>query len=93
LKGKHKVTIRSEHFIFTDEQIAGMTTLLVDDDDPDASTIVWNNETAGLIAIVRASASAAELRSLLKYFDMVRIDWLGVLGYEEDNVSLNQHPG
>ncbi len=75
--------IKPEHILYTDEQLANMTTLIVADDDPDAPTVVLNSETGQLIAVVRASTPEEDVTLLREFFDIVRIDWLGVLGYEE----------
>jgi len=80
------MTIEPEHILYTDKQLADMTTLIVADDDPDAPAIVWNSETGQLIAVVRASDPDEDLKCLRECFNISRINWLGVLGYKEDSL-------
>jgi hypothetical protein len=80
------VTIRPEHILYTDEQLSGMEVVVVDDHDPDAPTIMMDRNRGCLVALVRNSSPSEDERLLRQFFDIVRIDWLGVLGYEPNRL-------
>jgi len=74
--------IKPEHIIYTDEQVANMAVLIVEDRDPNALSIQLNHDTGQLIAVVRTSSPEEDLEDLRESLTMIRIDWLGALGYE-----------
>jgi len=80
------MTIKPEHVLYTDEQLRNMEVVVVEDDDPDAPTIVLDGDRGCLIALVRRSWPEEDERLLRQFFDIVRVDWLGVLGYEPERL-------
>jgi len=76
--------IRPEYMVYTDEQMAGMAVIITTDEDPDAPSVALNSDTGQLIAIVRKSFAIEDEANLRENLNIVRIDWLSVLGYDEN---------
>jgi len=66
-----------------------MVAITVEDDNPDAPTVVMDEETGLLYAIVHESFVEEEERLLRENFAIMRIDWLSVLGYQERTTGLS----
>jgi len=73
--------VKPEHIVYTDEQIANMIVRVVDDSKIDGSHLIVNTETGQLMALVRKSFAAEDEQYLRESLNILRIDWLGVLGY------------
>jgi len=66
-----------------------MVAIAVEDNNPDAPTVVQDEETGLLYAVVHESSAEEEERLLRENFSIMRIDWLSVLGYEDKTIELS----
>lgn len=76
------MTIRQEHIIYSDEQIKNLVIFTIDDDDPDGPHLAHNAETGELAAFVRRSCAAEDEKAIRRDLEILRFDWLNVLGYD-----------
>ena len=56
---------------------------------PDAPTIAMHQENGQLMAIVRRSSAQQDEKQLRENLDILRIDWLGVLGYDYEELGFS----
>ena len=74
--------IRTEHIIYTEDQIQNLVILVIEDDDPEGPHLAHNADTGELAALVRRSSAAADESTIRQNLEVLRFDWLNVLGYD-----------
>lgn len=81
--------IRREHVIYTDEQIENLVIFQIEDDDPDGPHLAHNADTGELAAFVRRSFAAEDEKAVRQDLDILRFDWLNILGYDERELGFD----
>jgi hypothetical protein len=74
--------IREEHIIYTEKQIDNLVIFVIENDDPDGPHLAHNSETGELAAFVRRSFAVEDERMIRQDLEVLRFDWLNVLGYD-----------
>ncbi|RYZ78481.1 MAG: hypothetical protein EOP06_28985 [Proteobacteria bacterium] len=93
-ESRENMHVRPEHIIYTDHQIANMAIEVVNDHETDESHIAMNPETDQLMLVLRRSSAAEDEKYLRRHIDILRFDWLGILGYSTEELGFDEpgHP-
>ena len=83
--------VRPEHIIYTDDQIANMVVEVVDDYEIDESHIAVNPDTDQLMLVLRRSTAREDETYLRQHIEILRFDWLGILGYSPEELGYDGH--
>lgn len=84
------MTIRNEHIIYTEEQIRNLVVFPIPDDDPEGPHLAQNADTGEIAAFVRQSFAAEDERAIRQDLEILRFNWLEVLGYDYKELEFEE---